>query len=71
MKNNNLQKLNFNYDLGEIITSTGTLTGILANGDAISNDFYISTNASIVLMPEPTALLLVGLGVVIMRRRKR
>lgn len=61
---------NFNYGPGEIPDRTGTLTGILSNGDPINNDFYISTNASIVLVPEPSTLLLVVLGAVLIRKRK-
>ena len=41
----------FNYPLGEITVSSGTLTGTLANGDPIDNNFQIGSNASIVLAP--------------------
>ncbi len=47
------------------------LTGILANGDLLDNDFRIGHDASIVLVPEPATLLLLGLGAVMVRRRKR
>lgn len=46
------------------------LTGTLANGEAIDNDFYIGNNASIVLIPEPATLLLFGLSALMLRRRR-
>lgn len=46
------------------------LTGTLANGESIDNDFYIGKNASIVLIPEPATLLLLGLGAVMVRKRR-
>ena len=46
------------------------LTGTLANGDIINNQFQIGNDAKIVLVPEPTMLLLLGLGAVMLRRRK-
>lgn len=60
----------FNYGYGEITNSTGILTGTLANGDLINNRFYVHGNASIVLVPEPAALLLLGLGAVRLRSRQ-
>jgi len=52
----------FNYPLGDITASFGRLTGILANGDLIDNDFYIYDNAAIVLVPAPGAILLGTIG---------
>lgn len=46
------------------------LSGTLANGEAIDNNFYIGNNASIILIPEPSMLLLLSLGAVILRKRK-
>ena len=46
------------------------LTGTLSNGDPLDNEFYIGDDAKIVLTPEPTTLLLLGLGA-LMSRRKR
>ncbi len=45
------------------------LTGILASGEPLDNDFYIGGNAKIVLaIPEPATLFLLGFGVVFLRR---
>jgi len=46
-----------------------TLTGTLANGDIINNQFRIGNYASITLVPEPATLLLFGLGAVMFRRK--
>lgn len=59
----------FNYPLGEITVSFGRLTGTLTNGDSLNNDFYIYDSASIVLVPEPVTLLLLGFGAVMLRKR--
>jgi hypothetical protein len=45
------------------------LTGILANGDIINNQFLIGNTAEIVLVPEPATLLLLGFGMVMLRRK--
>jgi hypothetical protein len=58
--------------LGEITTILGTggsfrrLTGTLANGDIINNQFRISDDAKLFLVPEPATLLLLGFGAVMM-----
>jgi hypothetical protein len=44
------------------------LTGTLANGDLIDNDFKVGYDARIILTPEPATLLLFGLGVPIISR---
>ena len=46
------------------------LTGKLDNGDTIDNDFRIGYDAKIVLTPEPATLLLLGLGAVMVRRKR-
>jgi hypothetical protein len=48
----------------------GVLTGTLDSGALLNNSFYISTDASITLIPEPATLLLLGLGAVIIRRKR-
>ena len=57
---------------GEIGVTSGLLTGNLENGiDMINNNFYIDPDASIFLVPEPSTMLLVGLGALCLRRRNR
>jgi hypothetical protein len=62
---------NFNYGYGEIIHSTGVLTGTLANGEPINNRFYVYDDAKIILapVPEPASLLLLGLGGLLIKKR--
>jgi hypothetical protein len=52
----------FNYPYGAIPDSSGNLTGILASGDPIDAHFEIRSDASIVLVPEPSAAVLFGVG---------
>lgn len=61
-------------DYGEYFASdylSGTLTGTLASGDTLNNVFSIEDNASIVLVPEPATLLLLGLGTLFFRKTGR
>ena len=65
----------FNYAYGEIPDPSGTLTGLLANGDPINADFSIYSDASIVLVPEPSTFILlsmaaVSLALCVWRRRR-
>ena len=46
------------------------LTGTLLNGGTIDSEFYIAGGGQIFLVPEPTTLLLLGLGGLVLRRRK-
>jgi len=46
------------------------LTGTLANGETINNQFRIGDGAKIVLVPEPTMLLLLGLGTLALKKRR-
>ncbi len=50
--------------------SSGILTGTLANGDVLNTYFTISGNAAITLVPEPTMFLILGLGGLLIRKRK-
>ena len=47
------------------------LQGTLLNGDSLANDFYIGNNATIVLIPEPTTLLLLGMGGLTLQLRRK
>jgi len=60
-------------DYGRLTNSdypSGILSGTLANGDPMDTHFEIYDNGSIFLTPEPSTLLLLGLGAVMLRRRK-
>ena len=68
---------NFAID-GEIVSygqyfykdyQNGRLSGKLANGDIIDNNFHIVDGASIILIPEPTTLLLLSLGGLLLRKK--
>jgi len=63
----------FNYPYGTI-TGSGTLTGMLASGELINNDFSTIGNARIVLTPVPSAVILGSLGLTfsgwLLRRRR-
>ena len=57
----------FNLPYGAIPDSTGTFTGTLANGDLINAQFEIHGGATIVLVPEPSAFVLFGIGILAIR----
>jgi hypothetical protein len=57
--------------INELGMLTGTLTGTLVNGDFLNNAFDIDPDATIILVPEPATLLLIGIGVLCLRRRNR
>ncbi len=48
----------------------GTLTGTLTNGDTLNNVFNIYDDSDITFVPEPSTLLLLGLGAVMLRRKR-
>lgn len=50
--------------------ANGQITGTLMDGSGLSKQFSIYDDASIVLIPEPTTLLLLGFGVMIVKRKK-
>ena len=47
------------------------LTGTLLNGELLDNYFYIGQDATIVLIPEPATILLLGLGGIALLRKRR
>ena len=49
---------------------SGILTGTLANGDPLDTHFDLYHSGSIFLTPEPSTLLLLGLGAVMLRKRR-
>jgi len=51
----------------------GILTGTLLDGSYLNTNFYVVGDAKIVLtpIPEPTTLLLLGLGAVMLRRKRK
>jgi hypothetical protein len=61
--------LDFNYNYGYITDTSGYLTGTLLSGDFIDVRFDRFDDAQILLVPEPTTLLLVGLGGLVLRKR--
>ncbi|MHC4457922.1 MAG: PEP-CTERM sorting domain-containing protein [Planctomycetota bacterium] len=61
----------FNYDYGEITRPWIILTGTLANGDPINNWIELDGKSKLILVtPEPSTILLLGLGVVLLRRKR-
>ncbi len=53
----------FNFPLGDIAATSGTLTGILNDGSALNMAFTRGENATLRLVPEPGGLGVVLLGV--------
>ena len=51
------------YNANSISGNYGTLTGTLVNGDSLDNKLIFYDDSSIILIPEPATLLLLGLGV--------
>lgn len=53
---------------------TGVITGTLSNGSALNNTFYIQGwgmgTSDIVIVPEPATLLLLGLGGLMLRKKR-
>ena len=64
----------FNFPLGDIVATSGTLTGTLADGTPINVNFGRASTATITL-PEPSALTALGSGIAMLallyRRRQR
>ncbi len=64
----------FNFQMGDIAATSGTLTGFLLDGTPINNPFGRASTATITL-PEPSALTALGSGIAMLallyRRRGR
>ena len=58
------------FDTGGQDSVHGTITGTLANGDPLNNEFYINGDSNIVLIPEPATLLLLGFGGLVLRKKR-
>jgi len=56
--------------MGEYSIRGGILTGTLANGDLLDNGFSIFDNSKLILIPEPATLLLLGLGGLVLRKKR-
>ncbi len=56
---------------GPITATSGTITGTLSSGEIINVPFDSLDNASIILVPEPASVLLLGLGGLFLRRKAR
>ena len=61
----------FNLPFGDITATSGTLTGILADGTPLNVDFGRASTATITLVPEPSTALLLAAGLVGLATRRR
>jgi hypothetical protein len=61
----------FNYAYGTLteINDSANLVGVLSNGDPIDVNLSINDNGTFILVPEPTTLLLLGLGAIAFRKK--
>ncbi len=50
---------------------TGTMTGILADGNILNSTFYIADEADILIIPEPTSFVLLALGALFIQKRNQ
>jgi len=58
------------WDFGGLSSfGSGNVTGITSSGEMIDFDFNISDSAEIFLIPEPTTLMLFGLGGLLLQKR--
>jgi hypothetical protein len=58
-------------DFASAYGTTGVITGILKNGDVLNNSFaLVHPGADITFIPEPGTILLVGMGGLLLRKRR-
>ena len=55
---------------GQVTASSGWITGTLQNVDSLETAFYTEGSGSIILVPEPAAMGLLGLGGLLLRVRR-
>ena len=63
----------FNFPIGDLVATQGTLTGFLNDGTPVDNFFARVSTATITLVPEPSTALLLASGLLAMAvgRRRR
>jgi hypothetical protein len=61
----------FNFPLGDLPVGSAQLTGLLADGTPIDTIYGRGENARITLIPEPSTVALLGLGFIVLGRRRR
>jgi len=65
-----IEGTDFNYAYGTYTNTSGLLTGTLLDGTPLNNEFQITGSATMTLVPEPSSLLLLGLGALMLRRKR-
>ena len=63
--------IGFNLPLGNITATSGTLTGVLLDGSALSVTFGRASTATIMLVPEPSTALLLATELLVLARKRR
>lgn len=61
---------NFNYSFGEVSDRAGIITGTTLDGTtSMFYTFELNDNSQIILVPEPTSIMLLALGGLLIRKR--
>ncbi len=63
--------MDFNYDYGQISSRSGRLSGTLTDGTSIFVSFNRKANSSITLVPEPLSIGIAGLGLFLIRVKRK
>jgi len=58
------------YNANSVSANYGVLTGTLGNGDYLNNKLVFYDDSSIILTPEPSTFLLLGLGAVMLTKKR-